>query len=169
MTVTAMPNGTSSGTPSGTPSGTAKGVKGAKGADTGEEKKPKKLKLMLVVVIALAAAGAAYFLVLAPQGGGKAAAPQPGTTLKLDSMQINLAEGHYLRLGLALQLTTTASSTFDGSAAQDAAIGVYSGLDVGQADQAQQRTALKEKLLGQLEKLYPHEVMGVYYTEYVTQ
>lgn len=156
MTVTAMPNGTVKGTP--------------QGAGKTEETKPKKkkLRLILVAVIALVAGGAAYFFVLAPQGGAPVA-PKPGATLKLDSMQINLAEGHYLRLGLALQLTTKASSTFDGSAAQDAAIGIFSGLDVGQADQAQQRTALKEKLLGQLQKLYPDEVMGVYYTEYVTQ
>lgn len=163
MTVTAMPNGTSS--------GTSKGAKGSKGAanGAGEEQKPKKLKLILIVAVALAAAGAAYFFLLAPKGTGGPAAPTPGATLKLDSMQINLAEGHYLRLGLALQLTTKASSTFDGSAAQDAAISIYSGLDVGQADQSDQRTALKEKLLGQLEKLYPNQVMGVYYTEYVTQ
>lgn len=156
MTVTAMPKGTK-----GTATGSGKG--------DAEEKQPKKKRrLVLVAVILAAAAAAAYFLVLAPQGAGTAA-PTPGATLKLDSMQINLAEGHYLRLGLALQLTTKASSTFDGSAAQDAAIGIYSGLDVGLADQAQQRTALKEKLLGQLEKLYPGQVMGVFYTEYVTQ
>lgn len=157
MTVTAMPNGAK---------GSAKGS--PKGADNAEEGKPRKrLRLVLVAVVAMAAAGAAYFFLLAPQGG--TAAPQPGATLKLESMQINLAEGHYLRLGLALQLTTKASATFDGSAAQDAAIGLYSGLDVGQADQAQERTVLKEKLLGQLEKVYPGEIMGVYYTEYVTQ
>lgn len=155
MTVTAMPKGAAKG--------------GPQGANGDEATKPKKkLKLILVAVVVLAIAGAAYFFVLAPKGGAPAA-PKPGATLKLDSMQINLAEGHYLRLGLALQLTTTASAEFDGSAAQDAAIGIYSGLDVGQADQAQERTALKEKLLGQLETLYPHEVMGVYYTEYVTQ
>lgn len=155
MTVTAMPNGT---------------AKGAKGADQDAAGKPKKkLKLILVAVVVVVAAGAAYFFLLAPKSGGAAAAPKPGATMKLDSMQINLAEGHYLRLGLALQLTTKASADFDGSAAQDAAIGIYSGLDVGVADQGQQRTALKEKLLGQLEKLYPDEVMGVYYTEYVTQ
>lgn len=155
MTVTAMPNGT---------------AKGAKGTDQDAAGKPKKkLKLILVAVVVVIAAGAAYFFLLAPKSGGAAAAPKPGATMKLDSMQINLAEGHYLRLGLALQLTTKASADFDGSAAQDAAIGIYSGLDVGVADQGQQRTALKEKLLGQLEKLYPDEVMGVYYTEYVTQ
>ena len=154
MTVTAMPKGA------------AKGA--AKGDADAPPKKRKKLKLIAIVVVVLLAAGAAYFFLLAPKSSGPVA-PKPGVTLKLDSMQINLAEGHYLRLGLALQLTTTASADFDGSAAQDAAISVYSGLSVGEADQAQQRTALKEKLLGQVEKLYPDEVMGIYYTEYVTQ
>ena len=69
--------------------------------------KPKKSrrKLILVVVAVVLILGAGAYFVLKP--AGKPAAPKPGTVVKLDSIQINLAGGHYLRLGLALQETAS--------------------------------------------------------------
>jgi flagellar FliL protein len=89
--------------------------------------------------------------------------------LPLDSQQINLAAGHYLRLGIALQLTSAAGEEVDGSKALDATIDVFSGLSVEDVTRAGGREALKKKLLSEVEHRYEDEVMDVYFTEFVTQ
>ena len=64
-----------------------------------------------VIVVVLAAAGVAVWM-LNGKGGDGEAAPKPtptlvaGEVLDVDAVSVNLADGHYLRLGLALQLST---------------------------------------------------------------
>ncbi|NHA00583.1 hypothetical protein G5V59_12655 [Nocardioides sp. W3-2-3] len=70
-------------------------------AETAAPAKGGKGKKILIAVVVLAlAAGAAWFLVLKPKGD---TAPKPGDVLTLEAIQVNLAGGHYLRLGMALQ------------------------------------------------------------------
>jgi flagellar FliL protein len=132
------------------------------------EKKRKPVKLIAFLLVLVVAAAAVWFLVLAPKGQAEAA-PKPGAVLPLDSQQINLAAGHYLRLGIALQLTEKAGEEVDGSKALDAAISIFSGLSVEQVTKTGGRDALKKKLLTDLEHRYEDEVMDVYFTEFVTQ
>ncbi|GAA3801616.1 flagellar basal body-associated FliL family protein [Nocardioides panacisoli] len=136
-------------------------------AATAEEppKKGRKKLLLVVLVLVLGAAAGAYFFLLRP-GGDQA--PKPGQVAPLDSIQINLADGHYLRLGIALQLTESATEV-DGSKALDAAIEVFSGRSIGDIDNGATREKLRDQLEKKLEERYPDEVMGVYFTEYVTQ
>jgi flagellar FliL protein len=135
-------------------------------AETGKKKKPVKLIAILLVVVV--AAAAAWFLVLSPKDEAEAK-PEPGAVLALDPQQINLAAGHYLRLGMALQLTATAGEEADGSKALDAAIEVFSGLSVEEVTKSGARQALKKKLLTEVEHRYHDEVMDLYFTEFVTQ
>ena len=123
----------------------------------------RKIGIVLVLVAALAGAG--WYFVLKPSD---AAGPKPGQVVTLESIQVNLAAGHYLRLGMALQLTESAKET-DGSKALDAAIGVFSGLPVSEVDQAATREKLRKVLEKQLLDRYHGDVMGVYFTEFVTQ
>lgn len=134
-------------------------------ADGKKSGRRKKLIVILVVAV-LAIAGAAYWFLLKP-GGGETPPAEPGEILPLESTQINLADGHYLSLGLALQLTTEAQEA-DGSKALDAAIGLFSGREL-RAVEGRQRVRLKERLVEQLEHLYDGDVMDVYFTEFVTQ
>ena len=137
----------------------------------GEEetaKKGKPIKLIAFVLVLVIAAGAGYFLVFAPKSKGEAA-PKAGAVLPLESQQINLAAGHYLRLGIALQLTEKADTEVDGSKALDAAIDVFSGLTVEQVTKAGGREALKKRLLTDVEHRYEDDVMDLYFTEFVTQ
>ena len=127
-------------------------------------KKGSKKKLIIVLVVLLAAAGGGYWFFLKPSDG----APQPGAVTPLDSIQINLSGGHYLRLGLALQLTTKAEEV-DGSKALDAAIDLFSGLPVGEVDRKATREKLRDRLDHTLEDRYDGDVMDVYFTEFVTQ
>ncbi|WP_435768380.1 flagellar basal body-associated FliL family protein [Nocardioides sp. SYSU DS0651] len=123
----------------------------------------KKLLIILVLVGALGAAG--WFFFLKPS---KAAEPKPGEVVLIEPIQVNLAGGHYLRLGLALQLTDKAHGA-DGSKAADAAITVFSGRPVAEVNKPEVREKLRHELDEELHHRYHGEVMGVYFTEYVTQ
>lgn len=150
----------------------------APGADPGKDatkkkKKPKKKLLIIVVALVLVVSGAAYYLLVMSKASGAAAAPPapiPGSVAKVTSVSLNLASGHYLRLGLGLQLTSTADAkTFDTSKAVDLAISLYSERTVDEVTVATSRDTLKAQLLAEIEKAYPEEVMGLYFTDYVTQ
>ena len=120
--------------------------------------------LVLLVAAALVAGGAWFFLL---RGGGHEE-PKPGEMLPLDSTQINLSGGHYLKIGIALQLTETAHE-IDGSKALDATIELFSGRDVAELSRTEARQTLKRKLAAELEERYHGDVMEVYFTEFVTQ
>ncbi len=130
-----------------------------------EEKKGGKKKLIIIVVAVLLVGGAVYWFFLKPSG--PTPPPEPGEIVTMDATQINLADDHYLRLGIALQLTTTAHEV-DGSKALDAAIELFSGKKLEQIE-GHKRVALKEKLVKELDHLYHGDVMDVYFTEFVTQ
>ena len=128
---------------------------------------------LVVVVVLLVAAAATWWFVLRPQDGAAAPveekAPEKGEVVAVEPVSLNLAGGHYLRLGLALQETASAKEDVDGSKALDAAISLFSGQSVSDLDQGQAREALKTKLSHELTSLYDGDVMGVYFTEFVTQ
>lgn len=137
-------------------------------------KRSRKLLVVVAVVVVLVA-GAAAFLLL-QRGGGEAAAepaPEPGEVLAIEPISLNLADGHYLRFGMTLQLTAEAGGgghgTVDGSKAVDLAIALYSGRPLAEVAGAEGRVALKAELLHQLQEAYHGEVMDVYLTNYVTQ
>ncbi len=122
-----------------------------------------KLIGIIVLVVALGAAGWYFFLRPTPE-----AEPKPGEVVQLEPVQVNLAGGHYLRLGMALQLTEKAHEA-DGSKALDAAISLFSGLPVGEVNKPAERDRLKHELVEELDHLYHGDVMDVYLTEFVTQ
>ncbi|QBR92381.1 flagellar basal body-associated FliL family protein [Nocardioides euryhalodurans] len=124
----------------------------------------RTLVLGLVVVLVLGAAAGWWFL-LRPT---EPVEPLPGEVITLEPIQINLAEGHYLRVGLALQLTEEAHEV-DGSKALDAAISLFSGVDMSELAQPVQRDEFKHKLQERLHDGYHGDVMEVYFTEFVTQ
>ena len=132
----------------------------------GAEDKPKRSRTMLVmilVVVLVLGGGGYWFTRPKPK-----AAPKPGEVVKLDPIQVNLAASHYLRLGLALQLVEGAHEA-DGSKALDAAIAEFSGVDMAEVNDPAKREVLKEQLEKELDHRYHGEVMGVYFTEFVTQ
>jgi len=134
--------------------------------DEAEAKGGKKQLLLIMLVVLLAAGGAAYFFLFS--GSAKAAAPVPGTVMTLDPVAVNLSGGGYLKVGVALQLTSTADSkTMDGAKAIDLVISTFS--QAAPADVTGAREALKKALEKKIEKAYDGEVMGIYYTDYVTQ
>ena len=143
-------------------------------APEGEAKGGKK-KLMIILAVVLVALGAgAYFLFFSGDGDGE---PVAGEVLPLEPIAVNLAGGEYLKIGIALQLTEDAASGghggggVDGSKALDLIISTYS--QANPADVTGARDALKEALEQKIVEAYTEDgvpmVMGVYFTEYVTQ
>lgn len=136
------------------------------------KKSPKKL-LMVVGLVVLLAAGAAWWFLLRP--GGAAAepavepAPEKGEVLEVEPISLNLADGHYLRLGFSLQLTADAHEAPDPAAAVDHAIALFSGRTVEEISDPASRAKLRDELAHELDEVYEGEVMAVYLTNYVTQ
>lgn len=130
----------------------------------------KQLLIIGAVVVVLAAAAAAWFLFF--QGDGapvEEPAPEAGEVVQVEPISLNLADGHYLRLGLALQLTADAHESPDPARALDLAIELFSGRTVAEISDPTSRAALKDQLAHQLVEAYEGEVMDVYLTNYVTQ
>jgi flagellar protein FliL len=127
--------------------------------------KGKAKKLVVGVLLLAIAAGAGWYFFLKPSGSTE---PEPGEVMPLEAIQVNLSGGHYLRLGMALQLTASAHEV-DGSQAMDAAIGVFSGLPVAEVNKPAAREQLRHELEEELDHRYHGSVMGVYFTEFVTQ
>jgi len=143
---------------------TATETKPASGQD--EEKKGGKKKLLVVVLLVALLGGGGYWFFLKP--GGAEAAPKPGEVLALDPVQVNLADGHYLSIGIALQLVEGAAEA-DGSKALDAVIELYSGRNIDELSKSKTRDELKKELTHEVGELYDEEVMDVYLTQFVTQ
>ena len=125
----------------------------------------KKKLLVIALVAILAIGGAAYWFVLKPK---PEKAPEPGEVVSLEPIQVNLAAGHYLKVGIALQLTKGTKEA-DGSKALDATIHLFSGQSMDQLTRVEGRERLKKELEKELEHRYHDEVMGVYFTDFVTQ
>jgi flagellar protein FliL len=123
-------------------------------------------KVILIVVLILAIGAAAYWFALRPTAEAKA--PEPGEVVRLEPIQVNLSGGHYLKIGVALQLTAEAHEV-DGSKALDATIELFSGRSMDQLTREDSRTKLKRALEKELDHRYHGEVMDVYFTDFVTQ
>ncbi len=98
-----------------------------------------------------------------------APAPEPGAVVSLDPVTINLADSHYLKVGIALQATATAHEEPDGSKALNLAIDQYTNVEVSELQTAEGRAKLKEELTEKIKEAYEQEVMAIYYTTFVTQ
>ncbi len=125
------------------------------------------MKLIIIVVAVLAIAGGGYWFFLKPSGPPPP--PVAGAVVKLDAIQINLEGNHYLKIGIALQATAAAGEEVDGSKALDQTIALFSGESVEELAKPAHREKLKKELEHHLEKSYEDEVMGVYFTDFVTQ
>jgi flagellar FliL protein len=88
----------------------------------------------------------------------------------LDAITINLADGHYLKLKMSLQLTADAGSEeIDGSHALDLAINEYSNRPMAELFSNEERNRTKTELLEKISEAYEKKVMDIYFTTFVIQ
>lgn len=156
-----------------------------------------KLKLIAIILpVLLLIGGGVYFFVLAPkadtsqsasasgeeeggseEGGSEEAGEEgqaeatstesPGEVIGVDPVTINLAGGHYLKVGLALQATADAGEHVPPGLAADALISQFSGKTVDELATAEGREEAKKELLKVIKKLYHKKVYEIYYTTFV--
>jgi flagellar protein FliL len=116
----------------------------------------KKKLIIIIVPIVLLLAGAGWFFFLKPKDSGvPEPLPEPthGAVVQLDPITINLAGGHYLKLGMALQPTATAHEV-DGAKALDLAIGEFSQKTIDELSSAEGRNKAKEELVARIKLSY---------------
>ena len=154
----------------------AKGVKGKPGGapstdGEGTSKRSKKKLVIIAAPVLLILIGAAVWFFLLRGGGEEKAepAPLPGVVVRMDPISINLAGGHYLKVGIALQATIDAHEEPEGSHAQDLAVTLLSGRTVEELADGAAREAIKAELKAEVTESYEHSVMDVWFYEFVTQ
>ena len=138
-------------------------------------KKSKKMMLIIIVaaVVLLGGGGGAFFMMKSSSAAPKA--PTKGSVTAIeDSLTINLADSHYLKLQFSLQQTADAGSeSVDPSEAIELAIDEYTGKSVAELSTEKGRAAIKEDLVAKIVKAYTEDktkmVMDIYYTAFVTQ
>jgi flagellar FliL protein len=142
--------------------------KGAGAKSPAAKKGSKKRKIIILVVCVLAVAGAAYKMLMPSPPAGP---PKPGDTVALDATTLNLQDGHYLQVGVAIKLVEgkATKDDFDTSAASDLVIGEFSNRSVVYLASNANRDKLKGELETKLKKAYPGEIFKTYYTKFVTQ
>jgi flagellar protein FliL len=117
----------------------------------------KKKIIIMVVPLILILAGAGWFFFLKPSSSGAAAkalpAPKPGVVVPIVPITINLADSHFLKIGVSLQPTAAAKSV-DGAEATDLMISEFSGRDVNALNTDTGRDALKEALIARIKLAY---------------
>src|SRR4051812_38403879 len=134
------------------------------GKDGADAKGGGKLKLIIGAVAVLALLGGVYQFVLAPKHAKADAAPPkptPGAVVKLDPITLNLANGHFLKLGLSLQASADAGEEVSGAKALDAAIEEYSGKTVSELSTQKGRDKAKTELVKAIAKLYEDKVYDI--------
>jgi flagellar FliL protein len=130
----------------------------------------RKKKLVVIVLVAVIALAAAYLLVLKPKGKpGPAPKPVAGAVVKLDPITVNLAGGHFLKLGLSLQASADAGEEVSGAKALDAAIELFSGRTIDDLAKRDGREKAKKALVSEVSELYENKVYDIYFTDFVMQ
>lgn len=140
-----------------------------------EKKSSSKTLVFLIVLLALVNLAVLAFLVLRP-GAQAPVEPTAEPTVQVgevvadeSALSVNLARGHFLRIGFALQLSAEVEEV-DLAEARDAVIDLYSGREMGEVNSPEGRKSLKAALLADLNERYGEgSVLDVYLTEYVTQ
>jgi flagellar FliL protein len=146
-----------------------------KGDSAKEEPKKSKKKLLIILIVAIVVLGGGGFggyMIFKP-ASTKAKVevkPSPGLVVVLDAITINLADGHYLKLKMSLQMTLDAGEeTVDGSQALDLAINEYSNRPMAELFSNDERNKSKAELLEKVKEAYEKKVMDIYFTTFVIQ
>ncbi len=129
-------------------------------------KRSKRTLVLATVVVLVVVGAAAYWFLL--RGSSAPEPPEEGEVVALEPVQVNLSGGHYLRVGVALQMTADATEA-DGSKALDSTIALFTGREVDELADEKKRSELQAELEEELHESYEGQVLHVYFTEFVTQ
>ncbi len=145
--------------------------------NAGKAAAKKKKLIMGVAALGLVGGGYYQFGMSGDPAAHAAPAPEPGPVLKLDPINVNLADGHFLKVGVALQtvLDEGGHGEPDGSKALDIMIANLSNRSITELQSNANREKVKADLKKKIVKAYvdPHTkhstMMDLYFTEFVMQ
>ena len=141
--------------------------------ETGGEGAPKKSRTKLVILLAavvlLLGGAGGYFFMFAGSGDEAEAAPEAGEVVAMEAVTVNLADGHFLKVAIALQATADAEHEPEGSKALDLTIDHFSNRKMAELSSAEGRQKAKQELIEKVGEAYHGEVMDVYFTQFVMQ
>jgi flagellar protein FliL len=151
-------------------------------------------KSMMVPAIIVAVAVLAAGFMMKGGSGAAAAAPAPepteepvheGPVVETEPMTLNLADGHYLKVGLALQLAAPEEGEAEGGGghgggggeetgpstakALDLAITAFSSHTKHELSDPKERARVKKHLAEEISHAYHGEVIDIYFTQFVMQ
>ncbi|MEO7125133.1 MAG: flagellar basal body-associated FliL family protein [Nakamurella sp.] len=157
---------------SGPKGGNAKDAKESKDSTDGTDGKKGMSKVVLIVIVAVvmaAVGGVGYFMFL--KKPGPPPAPKAGVMVKMDAQTLTLADGHFLKIEVAIQLVEgdAGAATFETVQAAQILIDTFSNLPVSALTTNAARKSLTAQLLKGLQKAYPKEVYAVFLTQFVIQ
>lgn len=164
---------------------TETGSKGSK-AKGNKKEKAGRSNLLPAVVLAVGIAAGGWFMGGSGNNPGTETpttadpAVVPGPLVSVKPMTVNLAGGHYLRLGVSFQMTDQYDETVesddsvefangDASKAKDMIISAFGGRDSAELARADGREGAREDLLNRANELFDGQVMAVFYTDFVIQ
>ncbi|HSK96298.1 MAG TPA: flagellar basal body-associated FliL family protein [Euzebyales bacterium] len=174
--------------------------------EEGKAKGKGKLKMMVFTAVLVAGVGAGAFMLggrgsaeateseaaesEAAEAESEAAHAVEGEVVLIDPVTLSLADGHYLKVGMALQLAPPeaedaaaeeagghggggeeepAMSAEETARAVDEAISLFGSKTMEQLRLPKQRQEAKEKLVHALEEAYHGEIVDVYFTAFAMQ
>jgi flagellar protein FliL len=154
-------------------------------------------KMMPAAMISLALVAAGYFV--GGRGGGAAPAaeatvitviapePEVETIIDLEPININLADGHYLRIAISIGMAaaheeasgeaaaaghgaaTDTATTEPTAPAADLVLSTFAGKTMEELSTLEGRVAARDHLQEGLKEFYGEEVLTVFFTEFVMQ
>lgn len=141
------------------------------------------LRTMLIVFLCLGLVAVGY-LVGGRSGGAPAAAdaateptapaePEIGEIVGLEAINVNLADGHYLRIAVSLGLVPAVDAahveTYPTAPASDLVLTTFAGRSMEELAEPDGRERARQQLSEALAEAYGSEVAAVYFTEFVMQ
>lgn len=131
----------------------------------------RKKKILMLAPVVVLLAGVAFFFLKPKDAAQAAVKPKPvaGTIKELEPITVNLAGGHFLKLGLALQPTKAAGEEVAGAKALDLAIELFSNRTVADLASKEGREKAKKLLVKEVAEAYEDEVYDIYFTTFVMQ
>ena len=155
-----------------------------------------KKKKIVTAVVAVVLVGVGYVLggklgagapAAADDSGAVATAEAPeeveadeahvGLVVDLDAVDVNLADGHYLRVAIPLGLAEDVvlegahgeSAGFPVAAASDVVLHTFSGRTMSELSTTEGREAARNEVFEGLAPHYGDDIVSIYYTEFVMQ
>jgi flagellar FliL protein len=164
----------------------------AKKGNAKAEKSGKRGKGKIVLVLMLLLGAAAGYTLKGGGSGAEAAGgptttapPEPGVMVGIEPLSLNLADGHYLKVGIAVQLNDGAIEGAGGHGVgtdvtegwlaehgpmvRDLVISELGGAHIAEFASAEAREIVRHTLLEKANERLHETVYAIYFTEFIMQ